>query len=196
MVWFLSALDNYATSADLFATVAAIGILASLLVYRIRARRCASYHPGKNAPLNVLDLPFLPLDSLEVMRKVHDAVYAHPASNKALAKWNAHIYMSNMLPQYEYMGKGKPPSSVADFKGMRLRALGGMGRAAKLLGATPSTVPAGEVYTALQRHGRRDRLPLHLRFRGVQARRGRRLGHDQHEARHRHLPDGVPQEGV
>ena len=22
---------------------------------------CASYHPGKNAPLNVLDLPFLPL---------------------------------------------------------------------------------------------------------------------------------------
>ena len=23
---------------------------------------CASYHPGKNAPLNVLDLPFLPLE--------------------------------------------------------------------------------------------------------------------------------------
>ena len=56
-----------------------------------------------------------------------------------------------MLPQYEYMGKGKPPSSVADFKGRRLRALGGMGRAAELLGATPSTMPAGETYTALQR---------------------------------------------
>ena len=112
---------------------------------------CAAYHPGKNAPLNVLDLPFLPLADFDTMRKVHDAVYAHPSSKKALAKWKAHIYMSNILPQYEYMGRGKPPQSVADFKGKRLRALGGMGRAAKLLGATPSTMPASETYTALQR---------------------------------------------
>ncbi|MCH9674204.1 MAG: TRAP transporter substrate-binding protein DctP [Gammaproteobacteria bacterium] len=112
---------------------------------------CASYHPGKNAPLNVLDLPFLPLGNFDVMRKVHDAVYAHPASQAALAKWNAHLYMSNILPQYEYMGKGDVPTSVADFKGKRLRALGGMGRAAKMIGATPSTMPASETYTALQR---------------------------------------------
>ena len=112
---------------------------------------CASYHPGKNLPLNVLDLPFLPLTDLDVMRKVHDAVYSHPASDKALAQWNAKIYMSMMLPQYEYMGKGKPPTSVADFKGMRLRALGGMGDAAEKIGATPTTMPASEVYTALQR---------------------------------------------
>ena len=112
---------------------------------------CAAYHPGKNAPLNVLDLPFLPLADFGTMRKVHDAIYNHPASKKALAKWKAHIYMSNILPQYEYMGRGKPPQSVADFKGKRLRALGGMGRAAKLLGATPSTMPASETYTALQR---------------------------------------------
>ena len=112
---------------------------------------CASYHPGKNAPLNVLDLPFLPLNDLEVMRKVHDAVYSHDASKEALAKWKAHIYMSNILPQYEYMGKGDIPQAVADFKGKRLRALGGMGAAAKLIGATPSTMPASETYTALQR---------------------------------------------
>ena len=112
---------------------------------------CASYHPGKNAPLNVLDLPFLPLANFDVMRKVHDAVYAHPSAQEALAKWNAYIYMSNILPQYEYMGKGAPPQSVADFKGKRLRALGGMGRAAELIGATPSTMPAAETYTALQR---------------------------------------------
>lgn len=112
---------------------------------------CAAYHPGKNAPLNVLDLPFLPLADFDVMRKVHDAVYAHPAAQKALAKWKAHIYMSNILPQYEYMGRGKPPQSVADFKGKRLRALGGMGAAARLIGATPSTMPASETYTALQR---------------------------------------------
>ncbi len=56
-----------------------------------------------------------------------------------------------MLPQYEYMGKGKPPSSVADFKGKRLRALGGMGRAAIKIGAVPTTVPASETYNALAR---------------------------------------------
>ena len=112
---------------------------------------CASYHPGKNAPLNVLDLPFLPLADFGVMRKVHDVVYAHPASQEALEKWNAWLYMSNILPQYEYMGTGDPPQSVADFKGKRLRALGGMGRAAELIGATPSSMPASETYTALQR---------------------------------------------
>lgn len=112
---------------------------------------CAAYHPGKNQPLNVLDLAFLPIPNLDVQRKVHDAVYNHPASKKALAKWNAHIYMSMMLPQYEYMGKGDAPATIADFKGKRLRALGGMGRAAKAIGAIPTTMPASETYTALQR---------------------------------------------
>jgi TRAP-type C4-dicarboxylate transport system substrate-binding protein len=112
---------------------------------------CAAYHPGKNRPLNVLDLPFLPLANFDVMRRVHDAVYKHPAAKKSLEKWNAHIYMSNILPQYEYMGRGKAPKTVADFKGKRLRALGGMGRSAKAIGAVPTTMPASETYTALQR---------------------------------------------
>ena len=112
---------------------------------------CAAYHPGKNQPLNVLDLPFLPIPTLDIQRKVHDAVYNHPSSTKALAKWNAKIYMSMMLPQYEYIGRGPVPKSVSDFKGKRLRALGGMGRAAKAIGAIPTTMPASETYTALQR---------------------------------------------
>ena len=112
---------------------------------------CAAYHPGKNKPLNVLDLPFLPLGNLEVMRIVHAKIYEHPSVKTALAKWNATVYMSNILPQYEYMGKGTPPASIADFKGKRLRALGGMGRAAKAIGAVPTTMPASETYTALQR---------------------------------------------
>ena len=45
---------------------------------------CAAYHPGKNAPLNVLDLPFLPLANFDVMRKAHDAIYNHPASALSL----------------------------------------------------------------------------------------------------------------
>jgi TRAP-type C4-dicarboxylate transport system substrate-binding protein len=112
---------------------------------------CASYHPQKNAPLNVLDLPFLPLSNFDVMREVHNAVYAHPDAKKALLKWNAVLYQSSILPQYEYMGRGKPPATIADFKGKRLRALGGMGRSAKAIGAVPTTVPASEVYNALAR---------------------------------------------
>jgi len=85
------------------------------------------------------------------MMAVHNAVYNHPSAKKALAKWNAHLYMPNVLPQYEYMGKGTPPAKVSDFKGKRLRALGGMGRAAKAIGAVPTTMPASETYTALSR---------------------------------------------
>ena len=112
---------------------------------------CAAYHPKKNRPLNVLDLPFLPIPNFEVQRDVAATVYKHPTARKALAKWNALPFFPSILPQYEYMGKGKIPKTVADFKGMRLRALGGMGRAAIAIGAVPTTVPAPEVYNALAR---------------------------------------------
>jgi TRAP-type C4-dicarboxylate transport system substrate-binding protein len=112
---------------------------------------CAAYHPGKNKPLTVLDLPFLPIGDFETQKKTAEAVMQHPDSVKALAKWKAKLYMANILPLYEYMGRGAAPKSVADFKGKRLRALGGMGAAARLIGATPSTMPASETYTALQR---------------------------------------------
>lgn len=115
------------------------------------ALMCPSYHPDKTPPLNVLDLPFLPLKNLDVMIEANTKVFNHPASKEALAKWGAVLYVPNPLPQYEYMGRGKPPKSVADFKGLRLRALGGMGRAAEAIGAVPTTMPASETYTALQR---------------------------------------------
>ena len=63
--------------------------------------------------------------------KLLKTVFEHPRVEADFAKWNAIIFAINMLPQYEYMGKGKPPATVADFKGKRLRALGGMGRSAK-----------------------------------------------------------------
>ena len=112
---------------------------------------CPSYHPDKTRPLNVLDLPFLPLKDLDVMIEANLKVFNHPASKEALNKWGAVLYVPNPLPQYEYMGRGTPPKTVADFKGKRLRALGGMGRAAEAIGAVPTTMPASETYTALQR---------------------------------------------
>ncbi|MDP6342200.1 MAG: C4-dicarboxylate TRAP transporter substrate-binding protein [Alphaproteobacteria bacterium] len=110
---------------------------------------CAAYHPDKTPTLSVLDLPFLPYKDFDAKQATHEAVYAHPAVVKDLARWNAKILMTSMLPEYEMMGKGKPPRSAADLKGMRVRALGGIGVAMKNMGAVPTTVPAPEVYNMI-----------------------------------------------
>jgi len=112
---------------------------------------CAAYHPGKNPTLNALDLPFLPFGNLDVQQAVHEAFYAHPAVKKDMARWNAGILMTSLLPQYEFMGVGEPPKSLADWKGKRVRALGGLGKAMTKIGAVPTTVPAPETYQLLER---------------------------------------------
>src|SRR6185369_16522250 len=82
---------------------------------------------------------------------VQDAFQAWKPVADELAKWNAMHFMTLLLPQYEFMGSGKPPRNLEDWKGMRVRALGGLGDAMKLLGAVPTSVSAPEVYTALER---------------------------------------------
>jgi TRAP-type C4-dicarboxylate transport system substrate-binding protein len=82
---------------------------------------------------------------------VQDAYQAWKPVADELAKWNAMHFMTLLLPQYEFMGSGKPPRNLEDWKGMRVRALGGLGDAMKLLGAVPTSVSAPEVYTALER---------------------------------------------
>ena len=124
---------------------------------------CNFYHPKKNPALMALTLPFLPMASWDDNRKVRDAVYAHPAVKKEFARWNAMTYASSYLPQYELLGKGKPPVAPADWKGMTVRAGGGLGRAMKKLGATPTTSTAIEVYTGIQQGTMQAvSLPLHL----------------------------------
>jgi len=60
-------------------------------------------------------------------------------------------YGSTLLPQYEFLGKGKPPMTLADWKGKRVRAGGGLGDAMVVLGAIKTTTTATEVYTSMQR---------------------------------------------
>ena len=116
------------------------------------AQVCSSYHPGKNTALTVLNLPFLPIKNPDVQAAVHEAVYQHPAVKKQLAeKWNSFALMSSLLPQYEFLGKGDAPTSLDGFKGMSVRALGGLGDAMEKLGARKNTVTATEVYTAIDR---------------------------------------------
>jgi TRAP-type C4-dicarboxylate transport system substrate-binding protein len=116
------------------------------------AQICSSYHPGKNPALTVLNLPFLPIKNPDVEAEVHEAVYQHPIVKKQLMeKWNVFALMSSLLPQYEFLGKGDPPMNLDGFKGMSVRALGGLGDAMEKLGARKNTVTATEVYTAIDR---------------------------------------------
>merc|ERR1711988_1619984 len=65
--------------------------------------------------------------------------------------FNGIYFMTSNLPQYEFMGKGKPPLKLSDFKGLRVRAGGGVGTAMVRLGATKMSVPAPETYTLIAR---------------------------------------------
>jgi TRAP-type C4-dicarboxylate transport system substrate-binding protein len=100
---------------------------------------------------SALDLPFLPIQDTAVQEKVHMAFYNHPLVVKEFASWNAKPYLSSLLPNNEFVGRGKSPKSVDDFKGMRVRALAGIGAAMKKIGAVPTSVDATEVYTSLER---------------------------------------------
>ena len=114
------------------------------------AQFCSAYHPDKNPTLMVLDLPFLGVETLRQEGALDMAVYKHPAAVKDLARWNATILMASPLPQYNLAGVGKAPKTVADFKGDRSRATGGIGDAMKRIGAVPTSVTSSEAYTALE----------------------------------------------
>lgn len=111
---------------------------------------CNFYHPRKNPALMALTLPFLPMSTWEDNRRIREAVYAHPAVKRELARWNAIVYTSSFLPQYEFVGRGQPPRELTDWRGMTVRAGGGLGQAMQRLGATPASSTATEVYTGVQ----------------------------------------------
>lgn len=115
------------------------------------AHFCNFYHPGKNPAYMVFSLPFLPLGDWDVSLKARNELFKHPALVADLDNWDAMAYASTLLPQYEFMGKGAPPTSLAAWKGKRVRAGGGIGDAMEVLGAIKTTTTATEVYTAMER---------------------------------------------
>jgi TRAP-type mannitol/chloroaromatic compound transport system substrate-binding protein len=115
------------------------------------AHFCNFYHPGKNPAFMVFSLPFLPLGDWDVSLKARNQLFRHPALVADMDNWDAMAYASTLLPQYEFMGKGKPPLTLADWKGKRVRAGGGLGDAMEVLGAIKTTTTATEVYTAMER---------------------------------------------
>lgn len=113
------------------------------------AQFCAGYHADKNPSITVLELPFLGVSSLEQEIDVSMAVYQHPAVVKDLGRWNATLLMPSPLPQYNIVGTGDSPSTLADFDGLSVRATGGIGAAMKTVGAVPTSMSASEVRQAM-----------------------------------------------
>lgn len=113
------------------------------------AQFCAGYHRDKNPSITVLELPFLGVSSLEEERKISQAVYAHPAVQADLARWNATLLMPSPLPQYNLIGVGDAPKTLAAYEGLTVRATGGIGNAMAGVGAVPTSMSATEVRQAL-----------------------------------------------
>jgi TRAP-type C4-dicarboxylate transport system substrate-binding protein len=113
---------------------------------------CSSYHPEKHPAYTALDLPFLPFPNADVQQAVHDKFHQHPYIRKEMEKWKAFPFMSTLLPQYEFIGRSSPaPKKLADWKGLRVRAIGGIGAAMAKVGAVPTSVDATEVYNLIER---------------------------------------------
>ena len=93
------------------------------------AQFCAGYHRDKNPSITVLELPFLGVSSLEQEVDLAMALYKHPAVEKDLGRWNATLLMPSPLPQYNLVGVGDAPATLADFAGLTVRATGGIGKA-------------------------------------------------------------------
>ncbi len=114
------------------------------------AQFCAGYHADKNRVITVLELPFLGVENLEQERAVSKAVYAHPAAAEEMAQWNAKLLMTSPMPQYNLVGTGDPRTTLESFKGMRVRATGGLGKAFEAVGGVPTSVTSAEAFQAME----------------------------------------------
>ncbi|MGF1477521.1 MAG: TRAP transporter substrate-binding protein DctP [Geminicoccaceae bacterium] len=110
----------------------------------------SSYHPGKNPLISVLDLPFLPIGTMEQRVEIAEALYDHPAIAEEFARWSTTPVMAVVQPNYEIMGKGTAPDSAEAFDGMRLKATSGIGDALAQFGAVTVSMTGAEQYNGLQ----------------------------------------------
>lgn len=115
------------------------------------AHICPSYHPGKTPALLALELPFLPFDNIEAAHRVALKAHQHPVIERELSRFNARVLQHVIAPRYEFMGRGEPPQDLSSWQGKRVRAPGAIGDGVRALGGRPTSVPAPEIYTSLER---------------------------------------------
>lgn len=111
----------------------------------------SSFVPGKLPVTEGLGLPFLPQPTTRHVRAVREAFYSHPGPQRELARWTASYVMPVPLGANEFVGKGRPPLTLEGWKGLRVRALAGVAKTMRGLGALAQNIPTSEVYGALER---------------------------------------------
>lgn len=110
------------------------------------------YTPGRLMSIDALELPALPIPNMDVYSTLNIRYLAHPVVEADVARWNGYPIMGITVPPYEFIGRGKPPLDLfEDWKGRRVRAVGGTGAVIKLIGAVPQNLPAPEIYGGMDR---------------------------------------------
>jgi len=112
---------------------------------------CALYDPTKAPVLGGLDLPFLPVETLEQRRRVVEDYYRLPAVQEEFGKWNSVPLMGILMTNYEVMGTGEGPDTLSKWKGMRVSSTGGVGQLMSTLGASVTVVSAPDMFQAMER---------------------------------------------
>ncbi|WP_185804556.1 TRAP transporter substrate-binding protein DctP [Pontivivens nitratireducens] len=112
---------------------------------------CPIYHPAKTPALSVLDLAFLPVETLAERRDLIESLYQDPAIIADFAKWKALPLMGVMMPNYQAMGAGDPPTTLEDWQGLRISSAGGVGEVMAGLGASVTLVTAPDMFQSLER---------------------------------------------
>ena len=111
----------------------------------------SGFTPGKLPVVEGLGLPFLPTPTIRHVLAMREGFMKHPTALAEVASWDATLITPMPIASNEFLGKGKPPQTLADWKGLRVRALSGDAKAMRLIGAVPQNVPTPETYGALER---------------------------------------------
>jgi len=111
----------------------------------------SGFTPGKLPVVEGLGLPFLPTPTIHHVRAMREGFMQHPTPKAEVSAWGAVTITPMPIGSNEFLGKGKPPVMLTDWKGMRVRALSGDAKAMRLIGAVPQNVPTPETYGALER---------------------------------------------
>lgn len=112
---------------------------------------CSLYDPTKTPALSGLDLPFLPVETLEQRKRVVEDYYLLPSVQEEFAKWNAVPLMGILMTNYEVMGTGDAPTTLDGWDGMRISSTGGVGQLMKELGASVTVVSAPDMFQSMER---------------------------------------------
>ena len=109
------------------------------------------YTPGK-VPLHLaLDLPYLPITNIDQAQTVQEAFYAWEPVKSELARLNGVACMRLCCRSTSSWARASRPRRSTTGRACACAPSARLGDAMQTLGAVPTSVPAPEVYTGLER---------------------------------------------